>query len=111
MNKISFSVIALALMITPLFGQTAESMKKEQLRAIEKEMEQISEEIHACRLQTMQDEVESMDYRNTNLWNNYVEEVESAENCTHKINKLQKRLNELQIKKEKILEGSIHLKE
>lgn len=79
-----------------------ETNKEERLNAIEKEMEQITKDIRHCRLKTMHDEVESGDYRNTDLWGHYVEDIENAEDCSRKINKLKKRYKELEVERERI---------
>ncbi len=83
-----------------LFNMPLET-RDAQIRELDTQIEQVQADLETNRLKIMKAEVESEDYMK-NQWGNYVENAEIAEKHEHQLRKLEKKLSDLEIKREKI---------
>ncbi len=80
-----------------------ETAKKKQLEAIEKELSELDKQLHGYRLKEMNIEIEG---QNNFLeeWPEFAKDMKEAEKMQNKETQIEKRINELLIQKQALLE-------
>lgn len=91
------------IMLFAFYSCFLEAANEEQLKHIDKEIEQVTQELHAARLKLMHAETISQNFIKYE-WGDYSREIEDAEKYERQVEKLDLQLQQLLKEKEALKE-------
>lgn len=95
----------LYLLVSAILSFTEIHAQEDQRKAlfhIQKEIDQLQEEVHRLRLKSIAEELKGNEYMRTE-WDKYVDQIEKSENTDVQLMQLEKKLESLQFKKRDLL--------